>query len=241
MGVGRHLAQAFQFGVAFIEMPFGVEIAVGTGVEFDDFGPDAGRGFDLLFVGGDKDGNAATCFADWCDEMGEMVFFACDFKAALSSAFLAFFGNDTNGVRLVAKGDLGVDAHHTVEDVGIALGQALREAIGPAEGIRRYGSQLVPMADAKVEVSVDISNRPYLVYQVELANDRIGSFDTSLVEDFFYAFVQNGGLDLHVELRYGTGPHHALEAIFKGTARALRTALERDPRTKGLPTVKGEL
>ena len=144
-------------------------------------------------------------------------------------------------LRLAAKGDLGVDAHHTVEDVGIALGQALREAIGPAEGIRRYGSQLVPMADAKVEVSVDISNRPYLVYRVELANDRIGSFDTSLVEDFFYAFVQNGGLDLHVELRYGKGPHHALEAIFKGTARALRTALERDPRTKGLPTVKGEL
>ena len=144
-------------------------------------------------------------------------------------------------LRLAAKGDLGVDAHHTVEDVGIALGQALREAIGPVEGIRRYGSQLVPMADAKVEVSVDISNRPYLVYQVELANDRIGSFDTSLVEDFFYAFVQNGGLDLHVELRYGKGPHHALEAIFKGTARALRTALERDPRTKGLPTVKGEL
>jgi imidazoleglycerol-phosphate dehydratase len=144
-------------------------------------------------------------------------------------------------LRLAAKGDLGVDAHHTVEDIGIALGQALREAIGPAEGIRRYGSQLVPMADAKVEVSVDISNRPYLVYQVELANDRIGTFDTSLAEDFFYAFVQNSGLDLHVELRYGKGPHHALEAVFKGTARALRKALERDPRTKGLPTVKGAL
>ena len=144
-------------------------------------------------------------------------------------------------LRLAAKGDLGVDAHHTVEDVGIALGQVLREAIGSAEGIRRYGSQLVPMADAKVEVSVDISNRPYLVYQVELVNDRIGSFDTSLVEDFFYAFVQHGGLDLHVELRYGKGPHHAVEAVFKGTARALRIALERDPRTKGLPTVKGAL
>ena len=144
-------------------------------------------------------------------------------------------------LRLVAKGDLGVDAHHTVEDVGIALGQVLREALGPAEGIRRYGSQLVPMADAKVEVSVDISNRPYLVYQVELANDRIGTFDTSLAEDFFYAFVQNSGLDLHVELRYGKGPHHAVEAVFKGTARALRKALEQDPRTKGLPTVKGAL
>jgi len=142
-------------------------------------------------------------------------------------------------LRLTAKGDLGVDAHHTVEDIGIALGQALREALGPAEGIRRYGSQVVPMADAKVEVSVDISNRSYLVYRVELANDRIGSFDTGLVEDFFYAFVQHGGLDLHVELRYGKGPHHAVEAVFKGTARALRIALERDPRTKGLPTVKG--
>jgi imidazoleglycerol-phosphate dehydratase len=144
-------------------------------------------------------------------------------------------------LRLAAKGDLGVDAHHTVEDVGIALGQALREALGPAEGIRRYGSQVVPMAEAKVEVSVDVSNRPYLVYEVELANDRIGSFDAGLVEDFLYAFVQHGGLDLHVELRYGKSPHHAMEAVFKGTARALRTALEQDPRTEGLPTVKGTL
>jgi imidazoleglycerol-phosphate dehydratase len=144
-------------------------------------------------------------------------------------------------LRVAAKGDLGVDAHHTVEDVGIALGQALREALGPAEGIRRYGSQVVPMAEAKVEVSVDISNRPFLVYNVELANDRIGSFDAGLVQDFFYAFVQHGGLDLHVELRYGKSPHHAVEAVFKGTARALRAALERDPRAKGLPTVKGAL
>ena len=144
-------------------------------------------------------------------------------------------------LRLSAKGDLGVDAHHTVEDVGIALGQVLREALGAAEGIRRYGSQVVPMAEAKGEVSVDISNRPYLVYQVELANDRIGSFDTGLTEDFLYALVQHAGLDLHVELRYGKSPHHAVEAVFKGTARALRTALERDPRTKGLPTVKGAL
>jgi imidazoleglycerol-phosphate dehydratase len=128
-----------------------------------------------------------------------------------------------------------------VEDVGIALGQVLREALGPAEGISRYGSQVVPMAEAKVEVSVDVSNRPFLVYEVELANDRIGTFDAGLMEDFFYAFVQHGGLDLHVELRYGKSPHHAVEAIFKGTARALRAALERDPRAKGLPTVKGAL
>jgi imidazoleglycerol-phosphate dehydratase len=144
-------------------------------------------------------------------------------------------------LRITAKGDLAVDAHHTVEDVGITLGQALREALGPAEGIRRYGAQLLPMAEAKVEVSVDVSNRPYLVYRVDLANDRIGSFDAALTEDFLYAFAQSAGLDLHVELRYGRSPHHVVEAVFKGTARALRIALERDSRVRGIPTVKGAL
>jgi len=142
---------------------------------------------------------------------------------------------------LEAKGDLQVDLHHTVEDVGIALGQAVRRALGDAEGIRRYGSQVLPMAEAKVEVSLDVSNRPYLVYRVELPNARIGSFDASLAEDFLYAFAHNAGLDLHVELRYGKSPHHVVEAIFKGLARALRVAIERDPRVKGLPTVKGAL
>jgi imidazoleglycerol-phosphate dehydratase len=142
---------------------------------------------------------------------------------------------------LTAKGDLQVDLHHTVEDVGIALGQALRRALGDAEGIRRYGTQVLPMAEAKVEVSVDVSNRPYLVYRVELANTRIGTFDASLTEDFLYALAHNAGLDLHVDLRYGKSPHHVVEAIFKGLARALREALERDPRMKGLPTVKGAL
>jgi imidazoleglycerol-phosphate dehydratase len=144
-------------------------------------------------------------------------------------------------LRLAAKGDLAVDTHHTVEDVGIVLGQAVREALGSAEGIRRYGNCVLPMAEAKVEVSVDVSNRPYLVYKVDLVNDRIGEFDATLTEDFLYAFSQNAGLDLHVELRYGRNPHHVVEAIFKGTARALRLALEIDPRAKGLPTVKGKL
>jgi imidazoleglycerol-phosphate dehydratase len=144
-------------------------------------------------------------------------------------------------LRLAAKGDLAVDTHHTVEDVAITLGQALREALGSAAGIRRYGAALLPMAEAKVEVAVDVSNRPYLVYRVELANQRIGGFDAALVEDFLYAFAQNAGLDLHVELRYGRSPHHVVEAIFKGTARALRQALDRDPRQPGLPTVKGAL
>jgi imidazoleglycerol-phosphate dehydratase len=144
-------------------------------------------------------------------------------------------------LRVTAKGDLDVDTHHTIEDVGITLGQAVREALGEPLGIRRYGSQLLPMAEAKVEVSLDLSNRPYLVYRVELANDRIGSFDVGLTEDFLYAFSQNAGLDLHVELRYGRNPHHVVEAIFKGLARALRAAVERDPRARGLPTVKGAL
>jgi len=144
-------------------------------------------------------------------------------------------------LRVAAKGDLAVDAHHTVEDVAITLGQALREALGPAAGIRRYGAVVLPMAEAKVEVAVDVSNRPYLVYRVELANDRIGGFDAALAEEFLYAFSQNAGLDLHVELRYGRSPHHVVEAVFKATARALRQALERDPRQSGLPTVKGAL
>ncbi len=144
-------------------------------------------------------------------------------------------------LEIAAAGDLAVDAHHTVEDVGIALGQAVREALGDAAGIRRYGVQVLPMAEAKVEVAVDVSNRPYLVYRVPLENTRVGTFDASLAEDFFYAFAQNAGLDLHVELRYGKSPHHVVEAVFKGAARALRVALERDPRGVGLPTVKGAL
>ncbi len=144
-------------------------------------------------------------------------------------------------LHLRAKGDLSVDLHHTVEDVGIVLGQALRQALGDARGIRRYGQQLLPMAESKVEVAVDVSNRAYLVYRVALANDRVGDFDVSLVEDFLYAFSQNAGLDLHVELRYGKSPHHVVEAIFKGLARSLRVALECDPRGGGVPSVKGAL
>jgi imidazoleglycerol-phosphate dehydratase len=144
-------------------------------------------------------------------------------------------------LRLRAKGDLSVDFHHTVEDVGIALGAALREALGDARGIRRYGFFVLPMAESRVDVALDVSNRPYLVYEVELANDRIREFDVSLVEDFLYAFSQNAGIDLHVELRYGKSPHHVVEAIFKGLARALRAAVELDPRITDVPSVKGTL
>lgn len=144
-------------------------------------------------------------------------------------------------LEIEAKGDLSVDLHHTVEDVGISLGQAFREALGSASGIRRFGACLLPMAESKVEVAVDISNRPYLVYKLALENDRIGSFDASLTEDFMYAFSQSAGLDLHIEKRYGKNPHHCVEAAFKGLARALRDAVAVDPRESGLPTVKGAL
>ena len=122
-------------------------------------------------------------------------------------------------LRLRAKGDLEVDWHHSVEDVGIALGQALRQALGDARGIRRYGFFVLPMAETRVDVSLDVS----------------------LVEDFLYAFSQNAGIDLHVELRYGKSPHHIVEAIFKGLARALRVAVELDPRITDVPSVKGVL
>jgi imidazoleglycerol-phosphate dehydratase len=144
-------------------------------------------------------------------------------------------------LRLRAKGDLAVDLHHTVEDVGIVIGSAIRQALGTAAGIRRYGQRVLPMAESKVEVALDVSNRAYLVYKVALANDRIGDFDASLTEDFLYALAMNAGLDLHVELRYGKSPHHVVEAVFKGVARALREALERDPRGGGIPSVKGAL
>ena len=144
-------------------------------------------------------------------------------------------------LEISAKGDLEVDLHHTVEDVGIALGEAIRQALGSAEGIRRFGSAVLPMSEAKVEVAVDVSNRPYLVYRVDLTSDRIGNFDPALTEDFLHALSQNAGLDLHVDMRYGRSAHHVIEAVFKGTARALRVALEVDPRQSGLPTVKGAL
>lgn len=144
-------------------------------------------------------------------------------------------------LELKASGDIDVDFHHTVEDVGIALGQAFREALGNASGITRYGSFVLPMAEAKVEVAIDVSNRPFVVYNVEIENRMVRDFDISLVEDFFLAFAQHAGLDLHVNRNYGESPHHVAEAIFKGAARALRLAVEIDPRQQGLPTVKGAL
>ena len=141
-----------------------------------------------------------------------------------------------------ASGDLHIDDHHTVEDTGIALGQALREAIGVKRGIRRYGSCLLAMDDALLRAALDLSGRPFLVWNVDLPTEKIGSFDTELVREFFQAFATHGGITLHVDSLHGVNSHHIAEAAFKSVARALRDALEADPRTAdAVPSTKGAL
>ena len=141
-----------------------------------------------------------------------------------------------------AKGDLHIDDHHTVEDTGIALGQALAKALGDKRGIRRYGSCLLPMDDALVRAALDLSGRPFLVWNLVLPTARIGAFDTELVREFFQAFSTHGGITLHVDALHGINSHHIAEAAFKAVARALREAVETDPR-KGdaIPSTKGAL
>ncbi|AZQ67930.1 imidazoleglycerol-phosphate dehydratase HisB [Silicimonas algicola] len=141
-----------------------------------------------------------------------------------------------------AKGDLHIDDHHTVEDTGIALGQALAKALGDKRGIRRYGACLLPMDDALVRAALDLSGRPFLVWNLVLPTPRIGTFDTELVREFFQAFSTHGGITLHVDALHGINSHHIAEAAFKAVARALREAVETDPR-KGdtIPSTKGAL
>ncbi|MGS4945652.1 imidazoleglycerol-phosphate dehydratase HisB [Meridianimarinicoccus sp. RP-17] len=141
-----------------------------------------------------------------------------------------------------AVGDLHVDDHHTVEDVGIALGQALARAMGDKRGIRRYGACLLPMDDALVRAALDLSGRPYLVWNVDFPAAKIGTFDTELVREFFQALATHGGITLHVDALHGINSHHIAEAAFKAVARALRDALEPDAR-KGdaIPSTKGSL
>ncbi|MEO0912552.1 MAG: imidazoleglycerol-phosphate dehydratase HisB [Pseudomonadota bacterium] len=141
-----------------------------------------------------------------------------------------------------AKGDLHIDDHHTVEDVGIALGKALVEAVGDKTGIRRYGACLLPMDDTLARAALDLSGRPYLVWKVDFAAPKIGTFDTELVREFFTAFAMNGGITLHVEKLDGINAHHIAEATFKAVARSLRDALEVDPRkADAVPSTKGTL
>ena len=139
-------------------------------------------------------------------------------------------------------GDLHIDDHHTVEDVGIALGQALSTALGDKRGIRRYGECHLPMDDAQIRAALDLSGRPYLVWNVALPTPKIGGFDTELVREFFQAFSTHGGITLHVDQVHGINSHHIAEAAFKAVARALRMAVEADPR-KGdaIPSTKGSL
>jgi imidazoleglycerol-phosphate dehydratase len=140
-----------------------------------------------------------------------------------------------------AKGDLPVDYHHTVEDLGLALGSALDKALGVRKGIRRYGWCLMPMDDAMTEVAVDLGGRPFLVYSIVNRTRRIRDFDVRLIEEFFRAFTVQARLNLHINNRYGADPHHVFESVFKGLARALRQAVERDPRETGIPSSKGIL
>ena len=141
-----------------------------------------------------------------------------------------------------AKGDLHIDDHHTVEDTGIALGQALTQALGNKRGILRYGSCLLPMDDAQVRCALDLSARPYLIWNVDLPTQKIGNFDTELVREFFTAFTTHGGITLHVDKLHGFNSHHIAEAAFKSVARALRDAVEVDPRKSGdIPSTKGAL
>ena len=145
------------------------------------------------------------------------------------------------GLGVKASGDLETGAHHTVEDVGIVLGQALDEALGDRTGIRRYGSALVPMDEALAECAIDISGRPLCVFDAELPATSIAGFDTELTEEFFRAVANSAKLTLHVSVHYGANAHHMIEACFKAFARALRVAVSIDPEESGVPSTKGTL
>lgn len=140
-----------------------------------------------------------------------------------------------------AKGDLQVDGHHTVEDVGICLGQAFKEALGTKEGIARYGFFILPMDEALATVALDLSGRPYLAYNLDMTASKVGGFDTDLTHEFFQAFITNGAVSMHVRLQAGTNPHHVIEAVFKAFARAMDVATTIDPRITGVQSTKGML
>lgn len=145
-------------------------------------------------------------------------------------------------LELNAKGDTHIDFHHTTEDSGIAIGQAVAKAVGDKAGIRRYGHAYIPMDETLSRVALDFSGRPYLIWKVEFTRDKIGEMDTELFKEWFGAFAQAAGITLHVENLYGTNSHHIIESCFKGLAKALRAAIELDPRAGGvIPSTKGTL
>jgi len=140
-----------------------------------------------------------------------------------------------------ARGDVAVDQHHTVEDVGLALGQALREALGDKAGIRRFGEAACPLDEALVRVTVDLSGRPFFVYEVTIRRARVGTFDTELIHDFLLALTNQLGMNLHVDMVRGRNAHHIIEATFKALARAMDWATQLDPRVEGILSTKGSL
>ena len=145
-------------------------------------------------------------------------------------------------INVAAKGDLHIDDHHTVEDVGIALGRAIREALGDHAGITRYADALLPMDETLTRAAIDVSGRPFLVFRTVFPNQKIGTFDTELVREFFQALAMNAGITLHIETLYGANAHHIAESCFKAVARALRVAVAVDPRQQGaIPSTKGTL
>lgn len=142
---------------------------------------------------------------------------------------------------LQATGDVAIDDHHTVEDVGLALGQAFREALGDKKSIRRFGEATVPLDEALVSCVVDLSGRPFLAYNLKLRQEKVGNFATELIQDFFLAFTNQLGMNLHFNMTQGRNPHHIIEAGFKAFARALSSAVQHDPRVKGVLSTKGSL
>lgn len=144
-------------------------------------------------------------------------------------------------LEVTARGDLEVDGHHTVEDVGICLGQAYAQALGNKESITRYGFFILPMDEALATVCVDISGRPYLAYNIDMTASKVGGFDTDLTHEFFQAFIVNAGISMHVRLQAGTNPHHVIEAVFKAFARAMDEATMLDSRRPGVQSTKGVL
>ena len=145
-------------------------------------------------------------------------------------------------LKVKAKGDTHIDLHHTTEDTGIAIGEALKKALKNYQGIRRYAHAIIPMDETLTRVAIDVSNRPYLIWKVKLKVERLGEMDTELFKEWFQAFSQSAGITLHMENIYGDNSHHIIESCFKALARSLRTALEIDPRNKkSIPSTKGSL
>lgn len=152
-----------------------------------------------------------------------------------------FSGHGRFDLELNCSGDLDVDTHHTVEDIGIVLGKAIFEVLGSRESIKRYGSALIPMDESLAQVSLDLSNRPYLYFDIPFSNPQVGGMDTEMFEEFFRALAVNAGMTLHISILHGKNNHHMIEAAFKAFARALREAVTIDPSIKGVNSTKGML